>query len=1008
MRKLFLLILIVGLTTTVSLAVNAEPFGTNLGEYNGVISYSNGYAGYVSNQSNYYAGQYTGMRWQCVEYCRRYYLQHYDYYLDETVGYAQECFNTWGANAEIGQHTNGSSTTPPAVGDIICASGGGTGHVAVVRAVSGNSVTVIQQNFTNTYSDASYTLTLSQSGGQYTVGGFSGNYPVQGWLGLDELDDWINITSPSEAEVWVKGHNYAIEWDVVPGVSNVLIHLYKYIGGTWQMYIPVQNNTSNDGYYYPFNPGDDWEEGQIYQIRMANVDGTPSYGESGSFYVAGRLDLYDPNTTTFSVGDYVPINWYNSGGPNPITQVKLELHRTPNGGNNWQHWLTIHDSTPNDGSFGSCQVNADWNSSYDYKIVIRNVGTGWLPYNYVNSESDRFYVNNVPSPPTLVSPASGSLWEPTTVTFVWNPSDGATSYVLQVDTDMWFSNPDVNQTVYGTQWTVSGLENGTAYNWRVKAQNGDGESEFCDPWSFWTQLAIPTLISPPNGATGQSTSPTLSWNACTGATSYGLLVDDDQNFSSPIFEDNVSNVTSFQLTNLGYGTTYYWKVRAVSPAGTTEYCNPWSFTTIVPVPDQPTLSSPEDGATGVPTSPLLVWNAAAHASSYSLCLDNDPGFGNPIISENVGNVTSYQVNNLDLSTTHYWKVRAHNNTGDSPWSEVWSFTTVSPDPFVTVTYPNGGEIWNLGEEQTITWDDNFDENVMIELYLGQVVMWVEPDTPSDGEYLYTPTMLPESSDYWIKISKVDEPVVNDSSDGPFTIQPPGPDLTFIMTPYTTVLPPNGGWVYYSVSLTNGGGPLMGLTYWTDALLPDGTLYPNRPETYGPFNLPGGYDNPSIQRQVFVPAAAPAGEYVYYGRIGYDPNIEVQDSFTFTKMASGALGSGGDFDWPTQYSHSLVPDLAGEAGQNVSVEMPSEYAVSIYPNPFNPTLTASISMPESGDLSVRVFGIDGRLIAELAHGSFEQGRHQLVFDGTHLASGVYFIQATIPGKMNVVRKAILLR
>jgi len=179
MRKLFLLILIVGLTTAVSLAVNAEPFGTNLGEFNGVITYSNGYAGYVSNQSNYYGGEYTGMRWQCVEFSRRYYLQHYDYYLDETVEYAQECFNTWGANAEIGQHTNGSSTTPPAVGDIICASGGGTGHVAVVRAVSGNTVTVIQQNFTNTYSDASYTLTLSQSGGQYTVGGFSGNFPCK-------------------------------------------------------------------------------------------------------------------------------------------------------------------------------------------------------------------------------------------------------------------------------------------------------------------------------------------------------------------------------------------------------------------------------------------------------------------------------------------------------------------------------------------------------------------------------------------------------------------------------------------------------------------------------------------------------------------------------------------------------------------------------------------------------------------------------------------------------------
>ena len=48
-------------------------FGTQVGEYNGVIGYSNYDNDYVSDDYNYVDGYNTGMKWQCVEYVNRYY-----------------------------------------------------------------------------------------------------------------------------------------------------------------------------------------------------------------------------------------------------------------------------------------------------------------------------------------------------------------------------------------------------------------------------------------------------------------------------------------------------------------------------------------------------------------------------------------------------------------------------------------------------------------------------------------------------------------------------------------------------------------------------------------------------------------------------------------------------------------------------------------------------------------------------------------------------------------------
>ena len=55
-----------------SIKFNQDIFGMSLYNFNNVCAYSNGNNKYVSNELNHSNGNFTGMKWQCVEYARRF------------------------------------------------------------------------------------------------------------------------------------------------------------------------------------------------------------------------------------------------------------------------------------------------------------------------------------------------------------------------------------------------------------------------------------------------------------------------------------------------------------------------------------------------------------------------------------------------------------------------------------------------------------------------------------------------------------------------------------------------------------------------------------------------------------------------------------------------------------------------------------------------------------------------------------------------------------------------
>ena len=94
-------------------------------------------------------------------------------------------------------------------------------------------------------------------------------------------------------------------------------------------------------------------------------------------------------------------------------------------------------------------------------------------------------------------------------------------------------------------------------------------------------------------------------------------------------------------------------------------------------------------------------------------------------------------------------------------------------------------------------------------------------------------------------------------------------------------------------------------------------------------------------------------------------------------------------------------------QTKADEVPAEYSITNYPNPFNPTTTINYQLPENGLVTIKVYDMLGKEVATLVDGNRTAGYHNVTFDASRLTSGIY-IYTINAGKFIQSKKMLLMK
>jgi hypothetical protein len=98
-----------------------------------------------------------------------------------------------------------------------------------------------------------------------------------------------------------------------------------------------------------------------------------------------------------------------------------------------------------------------------------------------------------------------------------------------------------------------------------------------------------------------------------------------------------------------------------------------------------------------------------------------------------------------------------------------------------------------------------------------------------------------------------------------------------------------------------------------------------------------------------------------------------------------------------------------------VDTPDAFRLALgqnYPNPFNPSTTIRFTLPEAGPVSLVIYDVAGRRVAELVNGSMARGATEVRWNGVNdrgasVGTGVYFYRLTT-NTGTITRKMLLLK
>ena len=327
-----------------------------------------------------------------------------------------------------------------------------------------------------------------------------------------------------------------------------------------------------------------------------------------------------------------------------------------------------------------------------------------LPNKSNGSTSFAIALADVPGLPGSVVPTAGDAQAVLTWSAAAANGSAVTDYEVAYSSNggsTWTTFPDGTSTVLNA--TVTGLINGTAYVFRVRAVNVVGAGEWTTPSAPVTPYAMPSAPAGVQAVTGD-TQVVLTWTAAAGN---GGTIDDyivqygTDGVNWATFADGLSTTLTATVTGLTNGTAYYFQVAGHSQFGNGIFgaATPASVTPIG-APAAPTNLVGVRGESQV----TLTWTAGSNGGSpindYVVQYGTD-GSNWTTFPHAASTATTQTVTGLTNATAYVFRVQAVNGVGSGAWSS--TSAPVTPVAATAPDAPTGLQVVVGDRTVTLNW-----------------------------------------------------------------------------------------------------------------------------------------------------------------------------------------------------------------------------------------------------------------------------------------------------------------
>jgi hypothetical protein len=897
---------------------------------------------------------------------------------------------------------------------------------------SGSSWTTITAS---TISDGSYAWTIPNASStmakiRITDTARSGVNDVSDAVFAISSPPKLDLTSPNGGENYAITSTQTIKWTSTL-VGKVKLDYSIDNGLNW---ITIEDSVTSTGNYYWQIPNTPSTQCKLRISETGNSSNHDVSANTFSIVESPTVTVVYPNGgETFGVGKTEVIKWRS----NSITSVKLEYSI-----NSGSSWTTIATSSASTGSYSWIIPNVNSNQC---RIRISDASRAAI---YDVSDT----VFSISSKLQLVSPNGGESWQAGSSHKIEWESANITNVQLAYSTNngtSWISMTSVSAATGSYTWTVPSY---TSNQCKIKVSDASNSTTYDLSDSTFTISSLD--LKSPNGGESYTVgaTQTVTWTSAQIAN-IQLEYSIDNGLTWTVITASVPSTGSYSWLIPNTSATQC-RVR-ISEVGNVSTLDASANTfTIVDKPSV-TVTYPNGGETlEIGKTEIIKWSNSSSVANIKLEYTTNSGNSWTAITSVSASSGTYSWTVPTVNST-LCKIRITDTSRPTVFDLSDSVFVITSAPKLTLTSPNGNEVWRAGTSQSILWTSTNVDSVKLEYSINNGVSWklINNAVSSTGQYIW---QVPVESSYQcrIKVTSTANKEITDISDNTFTIAvlelltPVDGETLLSGSPYNITWNAAGianvkldyttdegnSWV----SIVASVGALVGKYSWT---LPSDNIQQGRVrvsdvtkssvydmnesgfsvkqiiviaptefsafkvgstqiiqwKTYKIANIRLEYSTDNGTNWQVISSSVPSTVGYYYWIIPNSPS----------EFCSVKISDADDVEvYSTNQNYFAIRD--GNTGVDGEDTQPITYNLSQnYPNPFNPETIIKYQIPERNFVSLKIYNLLGQEIKTLVSEEKPAGHFEVVFNGANLPSGIY-IYAIRAGSYSSVKKLMLVK